>query len=1043
MSPQARESWRAQPETVGHPLPGPADARRQLPNRAVTSAANVRGTRSFEPPRRDLVVQNSGGREHCGGDLPVANRGREMQTTSRREAQNENRRENGVPSIAYGGRDPQLRAGRDLMGGAEANVGRESQAAVGRRLPTSSTGREPQINSARDRPVTGTAREQQMMSARDRQASSGRRAPGDGQSRAQSLTQATRAKTPPLRTGGRAEKKLETAQQTLRRPPPAQTAGKPAAPVRKGIPSTQRTTVAVSSQQCSGVVAPVDESPNAKLRTCSPPISPPGSQGSPSTVPRVSCSGRSSSPSTVPAVASPNSGPRSHANSPTSGLHDEPPHHSWPLENCNTLKEQASPPRAPSFVSPPTTTRRVGALMECDINSLSSRRPGIYEDRKPVTPISGAENMGVSPMQENISSPGSDQSKDTSVSFNLSPIRRVNVPPSGVGVSHPYSLSSDTLSLRSSLPPASLASAPSSRTTSSAPSRRESMQPPASETVLPPGQAGSDGGDAAGGPAIATGVPNLAAPGGELGDVAAGGAAGNRSNGSVSKVAEMKSFWEKQTRPSIGSIADAGADACGLAADRSRTPGGLRPSSSSWLRCASDMVRRMKHEEKTTSQLTKRLLERLRVEERDADYGSPTDSSGDTSDLFSPGSGQDEQESPTMQVCKGLLHNSNAMWRTQRQMSKAIIRVLSLDSGRDGAKDRGKDIDCPWCGRSDVPGNCQADVEGDRCIGVDGVPLVGKSIVDPSCDPCFSKEGVEDGSAPHRVSIKTEGHHLETPDLDSHRRASFQSTQQPESEADELLPSPAQGNEESACLTDEAEPAREPQPLESPREFDWSKTTKASEDHDHDPAETVPSTVELNSSTEENTPIPESPDRESAADRSAADRSTLSVDDSFVASAPRATEDGMPRSETFLQQIEQCELSKELRIIVPEGMSANRVVSFFYEGRRHEVEVPQGYAINSEVPITIAKRPPLELTHRLSVLRCHAQFQDRGSIVDSLRHGARPVQHEQGSENPMLQAPEFRHRQYLYSLLRGGAMHPLLPYTPEDDGALAETSFTE
>merc|ERR1712166_1205949 len=82
-------------------------------------------------------------------------------------------------------------------------------------------------------------------------------------------------------------------------------------------------------------------------------------------------------------------------------------------------------------------------------------------------------------------------------------------------------------------------------------------------------------------------------------------------------------------------------------------------------------------------------------------------------------------------------------------------------------------------------------------------------------------------------------------------------------------------------------------------------------------------------------------------------------------------------------------------------------------------------AINSEVPITIAKRPPLELTHRLSVLRCHAQFQDRGSIVDSLRHGARPVQHEQGSDNPMLQAPEFRHRQYLYSLLRGGAMHPL------------------
>jgi len=961
--------------------------------------------------------------------MPTANRGREVHMTSRRDVQNDNRRENGVPSIAYGVREPQLRSGRDLTGGADRSVGREPHASAGRRLPPS-TGREPQINSARERQVASTGREQQMVGARDRQGSSGRRGPVDGQSRAQSVPHATPPKVRPMRTGERAEKKLETAQQTLRRPPPA-TSSKPAAPVRKGMPQGQRTAVVPASQQSNPVATVYEESPNSKLRTCSPPISPPGSQGSPSTVPRVSCSGRSSSPSTVPAVASPNSGPRSHVTSPTSGLHDEPPHHASPVKHC-ILKEQASPSGAPAR-----------PLMECDINSLSFRRPGMYDDRKPATPVSGAENMGVSPMQENISSPGSDQSKDTSVSFNLSPIRRVLVPPSGVGVSHPYSLSSDTLSLRSSLPPASLASAPSSRTTSSAPSRRESMQPPTSEAALPPSQLASEGGDAAGGPTTATGPPSLAAAlGGELvSDVAAGGAASNRSLGSVSKVAEMKSFWEKRTRPSIGSGsgADAGADGGGLVADKSRTPGGLRPSSSSWLRCASDMVRRMKHEEKTTSQLTKRLLERLRVEERDVDYGSPTDSSGDTSDLLSPGSGQDEQESPTMQVCKGLIHNTNAMWRNQRQMSKAIIRVLSLDSGRDGAKERGKDVDCPWCGRSDTPGHCLADVEAERCIGVDSSPLPSIFLVDPPCDPCFAKEGVEEGTTPHKVSVKTE-----MPDLDSHRRASFQSTQQPESEADELLPSPAQGNDEqSACLTDEAEPAREPQPLESPREFDWSKTTKASEDHDHDPAETVPSTVELNSSTEENTPIPESPDRESAADRSAADRSTLSVDDSFMASAPRATEDGMPRSETFLQQIEQCELSKELRIIVPEGMSANRVVSFFYEGRRHEVEVPEGYAINSEVPITIAKRPPLELTHRLSVLRCHAQFQDRGSIVDSLRHGARPVQQEQGSENPMLQAPEFRHRQYLYSLLRGGAMHPLLPYTPEDDGALAETSFTE
>jgi len=999
----------------------------------------VRGTRSFEPPRRDLMVQSSTGRDQSKGEMPAASRGREMQSANRRDVQDDSRKENGVPNVVYGGREQQMRVGREV--GTESHAGRESQTSVGRRLPNSA-GREHQINSARDRQINGVGREQQTMSARDRQASNGRRGPIDSQVRSQSLTNSTRAKTPPLRTNDRAGKKLETAQQTLRekpRTPPAHTVSKPTVPVRKGVPPGPRTAAGAGGRHNGGVTSCDDESPNAKLRSCSPPISPPESQGSPSTVPRVSCSGRSSSPSTVPAVASPNSGP--HVDSPNSVLQDEPPHQSWPLDNSgvpyNTLKEQTPPPNASALVSPPVSNRCNGALMEIDNNSLSSRRPGMFEDRKPTTPVSGVENMGASPMQENISSPGSDQSKETSVSFNLSPIRRVTVPPAGVGVSHPFSVS-DTLSLRSSLPPASLGSAPSSHTSSSAPSRRESMQPPPSETVLPQGQS-SEGGDEAGGPSIA--APTLPAITGDCGcDAAAGGTPVNKSIGSVSKVAEMKSFWEKQTRPSIGSGcgADAGVDAGG--AERSRTPGNLRPSSSSWLRCASDMVRRMKHEEKTTSQLTKRLLERLRVEERDIDYGSPTNTSGDTSDLFSPGSGPDEQESPTMQVCKGLLHNSNAMWRTQRQMSKAIIRVLSLDSGKDGAKDRGKEMDCPWCGRSDTPSNRLACTEADRCIDVDSAPRLGISIADPTCN----LDCDEVGTAPRRVSTK-----IEKGDLDSHRRASFQSTQQPESEADELLPSPAQANEEqSASLTDEAEPAREPQPLESPREFDWSKTTKASEDHDHDPAETVPSTVELNSSTEENTPIPESPDRESAADRSAADRSTLSVDDSFIASVPRATEDGMPRSETFLQQIEQCELSKELRIIVPEGMGANRVVAFSYEGRRHEVEVPQGYAVNSEVPITIAKRPPLELTHRLSVLRCHAQFQDRGSIVDSLRHGARPVQQEQSANNPMeqppmLQAPEFRHRQYLYSLLRGGAMHPLLPYTPEDDPALADTSFTD
>jgi len=132
MSPQARESWRAQPEAIGHPLQGTADTRRQIQNRnAASAASSVRGTRSFEPPRRDLVMQGSSGRDHCGGEMPTANRGREVHMTSRRDVQNDNRRENGVPSIAYGVREPQLRSGRDLTGGADRSVGREPHASAG------------------------------------------------------------------------------------------------------------------------------------------------------------------------------------------------------------------------------------------------------------------------------------------------------------------------------------------------------------------------------------------------------------------------------------------------------------------------------------------------------------------------------------------------------------------------------------------------------------------------------------------------------------------------------------------------------------------------------------------------------------------------------------------------------------------------------------------------------------------------------------------------------------------------------------------------
>lgn len=225
------------------------------------------------------------------------------------------------------------------------------------------------------------------------------------------------------------------------------------------------------------------------------------------------------------------------------------------------------------------------------------------------------------------------------------------------------------------------------------------------------------------------------------------------------------------------------------------------------------------------------------------------------------------------------------------------------------------------------------------------------------------------------------------------RRGSLPSSQ-PESEA---VPEGSPENvqvEQSTCLTDEAEPAREPQPQESPR--DAAVVCETEND-------AVASMSDLASHHSDSPSVD-------------VERSTSSVDDSIVACAPRPGEEGIPRSQALLPQLQQYEMNRELRIVVPDGMDADtRQVSFTFENKQHTVRIPENFEVGMEVPITISKRPALE--------------KDRCSIWDSLRHGARLV----GEERDFLNSQEFKHRQFLYSLLRGNAMHPLLPWTPEEE----------
>lgn len=462
----------------------------------------------------------------------------------------------------------------------------------------------------------------------------------------------------------------------------------------------------------------------------------------------------------------------------------------------------------------------------------------------------------------------------------------------------------------------------------------------------------------------------------------------------ASKVSVMRNLWEQRA---LGSVTDV------TPTDRQRSTG-RAGGSTSWLRCSSDnLVRRMRREERTTNKLTERLLEKLRTQIGDTMINSPADTSGDTSGLLSIEDDFDALDSPKTQLCRGILQNSAAMWRAQRKMTKAVIRVLSLD----GVKDDIGSFAAVCHAAPELPINVDHEVCGNMEVQFDEQNVVASLKIEDETKSCaieqfLAKSGPAGG-----------------------RRASIQSVQsvgQPESEADVMAPSPVPREEPSICLTDEAEPEREPkQPLESPRDdFIWGPAVQVA---DH--IEAAPST-ELNSSSEPASP----PDVD-------AEQSILS-DDSFIAAAPRPCEDGMQRSDALLPRLQQQEMNRELRIIVPDGMDAEtRQVSFTFENKSHTVIIPDHFEVGTEVPITISKRPALEHNQRILQYRGIQNTQDRCSIVDSLRHGARPA----GDETNLINSVEMRNRQYLYTLLRGNAMHPLLPWTPEEDD-VPNVSFT-
>lgn len=153
--------------------------------------------------------------------------------------------------------------------------------------------------------------------------------------------------------------------------------------------------------------------------------------------------------------------------------------------------------------------------------------------------------------------------------------------------------------------------------------------------------------------------------------------------------------------------------------------------------------------------------------------------------------------------------------------------------------------------------------------------------------------------------------------------------------------------------------------------------------------------------------------------------------DPILARPAKPCEDGMSRYHTFLYAIEQNELYKELRVIVPMDIRPDRLAYLSFENKRHTVQFPPGIEPGQEVPFAFKKRPPLERSPHQAWCRGHYNFPDRSSIVETLRRGSRTE-----AEHCSMGSQEFMHRQELYQRLRGSAMNPLLPFTPEEEGVV-------
>lgn len=296
----------------------------------------------------------------------------------------------------------------------------------------------------------------------------------------------------------------------------------------------------------------------------------------------------------------------------------------------------------------------------------------------------------------------------------------------------------------------------------------------------------------------------------------------------LSKVAQMRSLFEKRCSEQSGGTISSGESKA------SRVPGFARPNTT-WVRNASDSVRRLRQEELKANRQVDRLMQRIHeaedsMHQREVGLGlspfkfkdgpgTPSASNRSRSSEASDPSWmhEDENESPNTQIQKSMWASQASHARIHKNMLSAISKFVSLDQ-------RGNRYNARLVGaRGDLlPANMllseACDVSGDSALSSAFGGIAGSAILRGR----DSVPGEEASPLPHRSAQATSQEQPEE-EVSEEVAASLAMRESCWGKTCDVVKEVAlnksHGSDpDSGPLADDPEPHREPQPQESPRQ---------------------------------------------------------------------------------------------------------------------------------------------------------------------------------------------------------------------------------